>query len=356
MNPQIKSQSRANSESIGNGKPTAPVHPHVPADVSCRSGAAARIAGIPVATLRVWERRYSVVGPARATSGQRLYAPHDVERLVLVKQLVDLGHAIGTIAGSPLASLRALAAVRVGRAGDALAAALSAPTMALAVVGRSLARRLQVGAGHRAAVWAGASVVASYDDLPQALAALGDGAVPVHALWVQVASLQPDVADRVLRLADGWPAPGHAPRVVVLYGFAPESVLRRLRDAGIELHRDPLPASELRALFAPSGGVGPAPAALRSPAPPHRFDDAALAHFAAVASDVACECPRHVAELALQLSAFEAYSADCTNRNPVDAQLHAYLADVAGSARALFEQALERVALAEGLALPPAAA
>ena len=327
---------------------------HAPSDVSCRSGAAARIAGIPVATLRVWERRYCVVGPARAASGQRLYAPHDVERLVLVKKLVDLGHAIGTIAAAPLASLRALAAARVARAGDGAAAA--APTMALAVVGRSLVRRLQTGAGHRAAAWAGASVVASYDDLSQALAALGAGAVPAHALWVQVASLQPDVADRVLQLADGWPAVGQAPRVVVVYGFAPEPVLQRLVDAGIELHRDPLPASELGALFAPLGGVAVAPATLRAAPLPHRFDDDALARFAALSSTVACECPRHVAELVMQLSAFETYSADCTNGSPADAQLHAYLADMAGSARALFEQALERIALAEGLALPPAAA
>ena len=34
-----------------------------------------------------------------------------------------------------------------------------------------------------------------------------------------------------------------------------------------------------------------------------------------------------------------------------DAHLHAYLAAVAGSARALFEQALERIAVAEGLEL-----
>lgn len=284
-----------------------------------------------------------------------MYAPSDVERLVLVKQLVDKGHAIGTIAGAPIASLRALAAARVGRAGDAAVMAVPEPKMALAVVGRSLARRLQTGAAHRAAAWAGASVVASYDDLPQALAAMDNGAMPVHALWVQVASLQPEAADRVLRLADEWPSPGRAPQVVVVYGFAPEPVLQRLHDGGIETYRDPLSASGLRALFESLGGFARAASAVPSPAPPHRFDDEALARFAAMASAVACECPRHLAELVMQLSAFEIYSTDCRSRHAADAQLHAYLADVAGSARALFEQALERVALAEGLALPPVA-
>ena len=71
-----------------------------------RSGTAARLAGIPVETLRVWERRYGVVGPGLSPRGHRLYATEDVSRLALIKQLVDLGSPIGSIATLPLASLR----------------------------------------------------------------------------------------------------------------------------------------------------------------------------------------------------------------------------------------------------------
>ena len=71
-----------------------------------RSGTAARLAGIPVETLRVWERRYGVVGPGLSPRGHRLYATEDVSRLALIKQLVDLGTPIGSIATLPLASLR----------------------------------------------------------------------------------------------------------------------------------------------------------------------------------------------------------------------------------------------------------
>ena len=324
------------------------------------------MAGIPVATLRVWERRYEVVGPARAASGQRLYSPLDVERLVLIKQLVDMGHAIGTVARESLQALRTLAAVRGGRGVDVPPSAARAATSSLVVVGRSLARRLAEGNGRRAMAWAGAHVVATFGDLPQALAVLNGstaggraGTLPPAAdvLLVQLASLQPDAAEQVLQLADGWPAGSQVPRMAVVYGFAAEPVLQRLRDAGVELFRAPLAAHDLHELLAPSGHALGAPSAaplLRSPAPPHRFDDEALAHFAAASSTVACECPRHVAELVMQLSAFEAYSTDCTSRSPADAQLHAYLADVAGSARALFEQALERIAVAEGLAMPHA--
>ena len=54
----------------------------------------------------------------------------------------------------------------------------------------------------------------------------------------------------------------------------------------------------------------------------------------------------------MQLSNFEAYSADCESRSPEDAELHAYLQRVAGASRALFEVALERIAIQEGLMLP----
>jgi predicted metal-dependent enzyme (double-stranded beta helix superfamily) len=59
-----------------------------------------------------------------------------------------------------------------------------------------------------------------------------------------------------------------------------------------------------------------------------------------------------VAELLMQLSSFESYSAECAHRDPADAALHSYLGQVAGTARALFESALERLAVQEGLTLP----
>ena len=58
----------------------------------------------------------------------------------------------------------------------------------------------------------------------------------------------------------------------------------------------------------------------------------------------------------MQLHHFEDYSAACEQRHAADAQLHAYLHQVAATSRAQFEAALERVALHEGLALPAALA
>ncbi len=74
-----------------------------------RTGAVARMLRMPAATLRVWERRYGVCQPRRTPSGQCLYSAADVRRLALIRQLVEQGHAIGQLAGQPMAQLKAMA-------------------------------------------------------------------------------------------------------------------------------------------------------------------------------------------------------------------------------------------------------
>jgi hypothetical protein len=85
--------------------------------------------------------------------------------------------------------------------------------------------------------------------------------------------------------------------------------------------------------------------------PARRYSDKVLQRVAAIPTQVLCECPRHVAELISQLSSFEKYSSECLNSSVNDAKLHAYLSAVSGTARSLFEEALQRVAQLEGIDL-----
>jgi MerR family transcriptional regulator, light-induced transcriptional regulator len=47
--------------------------------------------GVPVATLRAWQRRYAVVTPARSSAGYRLYRPADIAVLRRMQALVESG-------------------------------------------------------------------------------------------------------------------------------------------------------------------------------------------------------------------------------------------------------------------------
>ena len=59
--------------------------------------------------LRAWERRYGTVVPQRSETGRRLYSEADIEKLQLLKRLVDGGRRISDVAGLTLDALRELA-------------------------------------------------------------------------------------------------------------------------------------------------------------------------------------------------------------------------------------------------------
>jgi len=337
--------------------------PAVPTASTCyRSGAVARMLRMPVATLRIWERRYAVSQPALTPSGQRLYSADQVRRLALIKQLVDLGHAIGSLAALDMAQLQQVAATHAqtlaeAQRGGRLAPAAPAPMpWRLAVVGRTLAARL-MRPGLQASLGRPMALLGPFDTLAQAADALV--AAEVDAVLLYQPQLQANWLDDV---AAAGPALAEVPKAL-LYRFAADTVCESLATAGVALLREPQPDAVLgqwlQHLAVDSGGAS-APVAVPSAVgppdlPPRRWDDAALADFAGLSSTIACECPRHVAELLMQLSHFEAYSAECAHRGPTDAALHRYLQQVAATARAQFEAALELVARHEGLLLPPAA-
>ncbi len=58
---------------------------------------AERATGLSKDTLRVWERRYGFPKPERDASGERLYPAEQIERLRLLKRLIDAGERPGRL-------------------------------------------------------------------------------------------------------------------------------------------------------------------------------------------------------------------------------------------------------------------
>ena len=71
-------------------------------------GAVERDTGLGKDTLRVWERRYGFPKPARDTNGERIYSVEQVERLRLIKRLMDQGHRPGRLFSASDAELTGL--------------------------------------------------------------------------------------------------------------------------------------------------------------------------------------------------------------------------------------------------------
>ncbi len=369
-----------------------------------RSGAVARMSGIPVSTLRIWEQRYQAVGPITAPSGHRLYSAADVERVVLLRKLTERGHAIGLLAGLDMDALQQLS--RTYPADEAPAPRRTSP-LRIVVVGQALATRLERPSVARH--WGQAPVlVAVFDSLHEATQAPqtaqtvtgSDSAATDLLLW-HAPELQIAALPELKAAQSAW----QAKTVAVAHRFANADTRKALAHTGAHMVREPadddalgawlavLESSLLRPAVNPASQSGQKASAstkragnpsatnaslnaepgqgataagkpawsldaldLFRAAPQRRFDDASLTAFASLPSSVACDCPGHVADLLMQIASFESYSAGCANRNAADAELHGYLQRVAAAARLLFESALERVAIAEGYPLPASAA
>lgn len=352
-----------------------------------RSAAVARMARMPVSTLRIWEQRNQAVGPTTAPSGHRLYSATDVQRIVMLRQLTERGHAIGSLVGLDIEQLEAVALTHDQHTAQPKAELRQrAVSMRVVVVGQAMARRLQRHAAtHKLA--RPMQVMAVFDSLDEAVQAAKEAtrvnsandpnAATIDLLLWQSSGLQDNALHALKAAQHAWRARG----VAVAYRFASSAARDALTAAGAFVAREPADDEALGAWlatlntalfadtddrdYAASSGKGRPWLAdwqdmtqdmtknmTKGAVLPRLFDDATLMEFANQPSTIACECPSHLAELLIQISSFETYSADCTDRSQADAQLHAYLHQVAGTARTLFETALKRVAVAEGLVLP----
>jgi DNA-binding transcriptional MerR regulator len=299
---------------------------------SYRSGVAARLAGLSVETLRVWERRYGVSDTERSPHGQRLYSAEQVSRLRLLKHLVDQGHPIGLIAVLSVEQLRELSSTETsGHAGP----------VRVALVGPSLKERLAAGGRDSLQLDVRCSVL----KLEQAMPVLPDAGAEV--LVVEISELDESAIPLIIQARDA----AQAQAVVVLYRFSSSATIRQLRAQQCLVARVPTDPGELVTLCR-TALVGQRIAfknELGKDLLPARFDTDALTTFATASNKVGCECPRHLAEILLMVGSFERYSAQCASRNEDDAQLHQELGRAAGQARSVLEEAMERLVRAEGL-------
>ena len=300
-----------------------------------RSGTAARLAGLSVETLRVWERRYELSNTERSERGQRLYTVEQVNRLRLLKNLVDQGHAIGAIAGLQIAQLEELArthaADQVHRAGP----------IRVALVGQRLNDRLT--ASDRDTLLF--DIRCNSATLADAISVVPDAGAEV--LVVEIAEHDETAApliEQVRQAAD-------VRAVVVMYRFCASATIRQLRMNNCLVVRVPADMGELVVLCRTAlAGQRVALAVEQGAEPnPPRFDDEILTRFTTTANTVTCECPKHLAEILLMVGSFERYSAQCLARDADDAKLHQELSRAAGQARNILELAMARLAQAEGL-------
>lgn len=353
-----------------------------------RSAAVARMLCMPVSTLRIWERRYRVTSPTTTPSGHRLYSAAEVQRLALLKQLTGVGHAIGSIANLDMVGLRRVAATHMQSMNMAQPVADATVPWSVAVVGDGLVQRLQRPElvrqlGRRI------EVAVSFGGIAEA--AQGRCERPVDTLLVQAAGLHLKWLPQLQKAIDIL----SARHVLVCYGYGTKLAINAFEAVGVVLLRSASVDRDLAKVLcnieaqasiespseqnasaenllnncvqqlamtkrtdgSKSQEISPADESLfaalvnTDPPAPSRYHPATLVEMASLSTTLSCECPGHVAQLLTLLTEFETYSAECVQLYRTDADVHTYLQYTAGRARELFEAALERLALHEGIIL-----
>ena len=277
---------------------------------------------------------------------QRLFEERDVSKAILLKQLSHEGHAISTIAGLDLDQLRRMSNLQNSAQSKRTA---NGEPVTLAVVGLSLANRIE---SKKFASGLKQNRIKVTDVLVD-LEAASQAALPEkpQVLLVKVNTLQTSVHASIQALIQKH----KFAQTLVIYNFAPESVVQAMKFSGLSVRRGPVSDLELAELLqsvvfvdqARAQEFGTSGSVIAS----RKYSDETLTRVAGISTNVLCECPRHVAELITQLASFEEYSQECLNKNAEDAHLHAYLRSISGSARSLFENALEKIAQHEGIDL-----
>jgi len=291
-------------------------------------GAASRLSGVSREKIRIWERRYGAIEPDRDETNHRLYSRQDIERLILIRKLVDGGNAVSGVATLSRAEL----AARLAKLGPEDATA-------------SLRTALVISSD-------GEGACALLDDLGVTEVSQVGG-VAAADLWLEQHPADLIVVERPTLLSGDYSDLLHLRRraaggqMLLVYRFASRPILDQLRLLGVRAVKAPLTRDHLQ-LAASATSADGAPAADHRT---RRYSADQLRQVAGLATEVQCECPRHLADLVRELSAFEDYSLSCEVESPDDAALHREIYEVVARARSLVEDALGIVAHEERLDL-----
>jgi len=306
-----------------------------------RIGAVSRLTGIPADTLRIWERRYHLVDPQRTEKGGRLYSQADVNRLTMIKALVDQGHAISTVANLDTRELND----RLSRARPHNLPEIGSGRHDVCIVGQAITVR----ANNTAQMPDGLELAGTYTDLDSFM----EDDTCCQTLVIEFPFLDRTI---VKKLQDETLQKRYD-NIIVIYAFAPSIILRQMKRLQITTERAPVSIDHIWQMCAGnmphqvdwSLSVFQPDTVLTEPAPKRQFSSQQLAKLSQMTSALKCECPHHLSSIIETLVAFEQYSTECENDSPQDAALHSYLHIMTAKARWIMEVALEKLAEVENI-------
>lgn len=310
-------------------------------------GTVAALTGLSTHKIRMWEKRYGLVTPDRSQSRNRLYSQYDLERLKLIKILVDSGHAV-----SRLAALDKLALQNLLSQQDRWVSSASDPGLPYerAVIVSDYIQisdlaGLTQGFPGKISLWTHQQ---AKQFIGQGDSELSEAELEATILLIDQPSLHRDDALEWLQRIRFH----QCPLAILIYQYSDRDTLKAFTSRISRAVKGPMTSDLLeRELLVICSHYSPVFSVQEAENVPQRFSRQQLLRFAQMTSSSNCECPQHLATLLLDLINFEQYSSECESKNLADKAMHEYLFRLAGSVRGQLEEALEKLAEMEKIPL-----
>lgn len=248
-----------------------------------RIGTVSSLTGISVERLRAWERRYDL-SPAHKSGKTRYYSKAQLDRLRLIKHLIDLGQPISSLAPLTTAQLKARIedqAPQINRLD-----VVRRPTVGLAgpnlVMLESQVSETRLDVTYR---WANFEALQSDASMPQA----------PQIIIVQLPVLKSQPIEFIREIFPDT-------HIISLYQFATEHTVTQLNQAGVPTLRWPVTWPEIEHIAISELGYSER----ARPHSPRRFSDEELIALAATLDD-GTSCPQYLIEAINQLNALSAF-------------------------------------------------
>jgi MerR family transcriptional regulator, light-induced transcriptional regulator len=311
------------------------------AETVFKIGAVSKITNIPVDTLRIWERRYSVVVPIRSKNADRLYQTQDINRLTLLKMLVERGHSIGSIAHLSNNELNERLSMHDNNS-------ISnnnniSEEMNIAVVGEVISLQVQYSQIDNKQ-FSFTDIYHNENDFIE-----NKKSTPIDILVLEYPAIQEDHIERIDLLFKQ----SNAKQLILIYGFTNSATKKILNKSSYKYIQAPITVDNLQreiiGLISEKNLDNEIKLEYKAPA--RTYTNNQLIGLSSTSSVIKCECPQHLSSMVIKLVQFEHYSSECIDRYEKDAELHAMLGNMAGHARSILEQALSKIVSAENLTL-----
>lgn len=305
-------------------------------------GAVSKITNIPVDTLRIWERRYAVVEPIRSKNADRLYKTEDINRLTLLKMLVDRGHSIGTVAY--LSNEELSKRLSIHSTNPISKNNNSGKEIHVVIVGEVLSIQIE----HTQINDSSFSFTDIYRNENDFIKNKQKNGIDI--LVIEYPAIHEEDIDRINALFKD----SGATQLILIYGFTNSAAKKLLDKSSYKYIQAPITIDNLQReigdlIKEQNINNEDNEIKLEIKAPKRTYKNKQLIDLSSASSVIQCECPQHLSSMIIKLVQFEQYSTECIDRYEKDAKLHAILGNMAGHARSILEQALSKIVKAESL-------